>query len=173
MPLGAGLPALGGHGDTDRPGPFHNHKTFLATPNCILYRESFASRVRVRVLSPEGMLACAIAVKPGSYTTYCNRPLHERGVPASLPGAAEAVLDAGQRHIMVLLRLSLLRRLLAAEQIAFVLERTILNFCFRLSAASACRLPFDLYQGAQENTRDQSSFMDTTTQLFSGARSSA
>jgi AraC-like DNA-binding protein len=102
------------------PGPFRNHKTFLATPNCILYRESFASRVRVRVLSPEGMLACAIAVKPGSYTTYCNRPLHERGVPASLPGAAEAVLDAGQRHIMVLLRLSLLRRLLSAEQMAAI-----------------------------------------------------
>lgn len=102
------------------PGPFRNHKTFLATPNCILYRESFASRVRVRVLSPEGMLACAIAVTPGSYTTYCGRPLHERGVPASLPGAAEAVLDAGQMHIMVLLRLSLLRRLLSAEQMATI-----------------------------------------------------
>jgi AraC-like DNA-binding protein len=101
-------------------GPFHNRKTFLATPNCILYRESFASRLRVHALSPEGMLCCAVQVRAGDHTSYFKRPLHERGLPATLPGAAEAVLDAGQRHIMVLLRLSLLRRLMSAEQVALL-----------------------------------------------------
>ena len=101
-------------------GPFHNRKTFLATPNCILYHESFASRLRVHALSPEGMFCCAVQVRSGHRTSYFNRPLHERGLPATLPGAAEAVLDAGQRHIMVLLRQSLLRRLLSAEQVALL-----------------------------------------------------
>ena len=101
-------------------GPFHNRKTFLATPNCILYHESFASRLRVHALSPEGMLCCAVQVRSGDHTSYFNRPLHERGLPIMLPGAADAVLDAGQRHIMVLLRLSLVRRLLSAEQSALL-----------------------------------------------------
>ncbi len=99
-------------------GPFHNRKTFLATPNYILYHESFSSQLRVHALSPEGMLCCAVQVRSGDHTSYFNRPLHERGVPIMLPGAAEAVLDAGQRHIMVLLRLSLVRRYLGVERVA-------------------------------------------------------
>jgi AraC-like DNA-binding protein len=66
------------------------------------------------------MLCCAVQIRAGDHTSYFNRPLHERGLPATLPGAAEAVLDAGQRHIMVLLRVSLLRRLLSAEQVALL-----------------------------------------------------
>jgi AraC-like DNA-binding protein len=99
-------------------GPFHNRKTFLATPNCILYHESFASRLRVHALSPEGMLCCAVQIRAGDHTSYFNRPLHERGLPATLPGAAEAVLEAGQEHIMILLRQSLLRRYLSVERVA-------------------------------------------------------
>ena len=98
-------------------GPFRNEKTFLATPNCILYRESFASRLRVHALSPEGMLALSVPVRCGNRTSYFNRALHERGLPATLPGAAEAVLEAGQRHFMVLMRLTLLRHHLTAEQV--------------------------------------------------------
>jgi AraC family ethanolamine operon transcriptional activator len=99
-------------------GPFHNRKTFLATPNCILYHESFGSRMRVHTLSPQGMLCCAVQVRSGDHTSYFSRPLHERGLPIMLPGAAEAVLDAGQEHIMILLRQSLLRRYLDIEQVA-------------------------------------------------------
>ena len=99
-------------------GPFHNRKTFLATPNCILYHESFASRLRVHALSPEGMFCCAVQVRSGDHTSYFNRPLHERGLPIMLPGAAEAVMEAGQEHIMILLRQSLLRRYLDIEQVA-------------------------------------------------------
>jgi len=101
-------------------GPFHNRKTFLATPNCILYHESFASRVQVQALSPQGMLCCALQVSAGKRTRWFSRPLHERGLPVMLPGAAEAVLDAGQQHYMILLRLSLVRRLLSAEQMALL-----------------------------------------------------
>lgn len=93
-------------------GPFHNRKTFLATPNCILYEESFTSRLRVRALSPEGMLALSVPLRWGGGTSYFDRPLQERGLPIMLPGAAEAVFDAGQRHHMVLVRLKLLHSLL-------------------------------------------------------------
>jgi len=97
-------------------GRFHNRKTFLATPNCILYEESFASRLRVRALSPEGMLALSVPIRWGGGTRYFNRPLQERGLPLTLPGAAEAMLDAGQQHYMLLIRLTLLRSLLAESQ---------------------------------------------------------
>jgi AraC-like DNA-binding protein len=93
--------------------PFRNHKVFVATPNCILYRESFASPVRVQVLSPEGMLAILVPVQLGSRSGCFNRSLETCALPAMLPGAAEAVLDAGHEHFMLLIRLGLLRRLLA------------------------------------------------------------
>jgi AraC-like DNA-binding protein len=96
-------------------GAFHNRKTFLATPNCILYQESFASRLKVHGLSPEGMVAFAVAVRPGARTSWFGRPLHERGLPVTLPGGVEALLEAGQEHIMLLIRKTLLRRHLSAE----------------------------------------------------------
>ena len=62
-------------------GPFLNRKTFLATPNCILYHESFGVGLRVHALSPEGMFCCAVQVRSGHRTSYFKRPLHERGLP--------------------------------------------------------------------------------------------
>lgn len=99
-------------------GPFHNRKTFLATPNCILYHESFGVGLRVHALSPEGMFCCAVQVRSGDRTSYFNRPLHERGLPVTLPGGAEAVIAGGQEHIMILLRQSLLRQHLGVERVA-------------------------------------------------------
>lgn len=98
--------------------PFFNRKTFLATPNCILYLESFASRVRMRVLSPAGMLALSVPVRLGRRTSYFNRSLQPGGLPAMLPGSAEALYDADQQHFMLLIRLTLLRHLLPEEQAA-------------------------------------------------------
>jgi AraC family transcriptional regulator, ethanolamine operon transcriptional activator len=98
------------------PGPFLVRKVFVATPNCILYRESYASRIRVQVLSPEGMLACAVPIRPGVRTSYFRRPLHEQGLPATLPAGLEAVLDQGQEHLLLLVHLALLRQILPVER---------------------------------------------------------
>ena len=98
-------------------GPFRIRKVFLATPNCILYRESCVTRIRVQALSPEGMLACAVPVKPGSQTSYFRRPLHERGLPATLPTGLEAVLDQGQEHLLFLVQRFLLNQHLPPEQV--------------------------------------------------------
>jgi len=98
-------------------GPFRVRKVFLATPNCVLYRESCATRIRVQALSPEGMLACAVPIKPGSQTSYFGRPLHERGLPATLPTGLEAVLDQGQEHLLFLVQRLLLRQHLPPEQV--------------------------------------------------------
>ncbi|AUB84828.1 AraC family transcriptional regulator [Candidatus Thiodictyon syntrophicum] len=134
---GRGTPlALAGIQDTDDPccwersgqpwevigtplgsGSFRIRKVFLATPNCMLYRESCATRFRVQALSPEGMLACAVPVKPGSQTSYFRRPLHERGLPATLPTGLEAMLDQGQEHLLFLVQRSLLCRHLPPEQV--------------------------------------------------------
>ena len=120
-------------------GPFHNRKTFLATPNCILYHESFASRLKVQALSPEGMLAFAVTVRAGSRTSWFGRPLHERGLPATLPGGAEAVLEAGQEHIMVLIRQTLLRQHLSSERVA-ALERAAYSRLLPTSAETLAGL---------------------------------
>lgn len=120
-------------------GPFHNYKTFLATPNCILYHESFASRLKVHALSPEGMLAFAVTVRPGARTSWFGQPLHERGLPATLPGGAEAVLEAGQEHIMVLIRQTLLRQHLSAERVA-ALERAAYSRLLPTSAETLAGL---------------------------------
>ncbi|HYN77975.1 MAG TPA: hypothetical protein VES73_09295 [Lamprocystis sp. (in: g-proteobacteria)] len=98
-------------------GPFRIRKVFLATPNCILYRESCATRMRIQALSPAGMLACVVPVKLGSQTSYFRRPLHERGLPATLPTGLEAVLDQGQEHLLFLVQRLLLRRHLPPEQV--------------------------------------------------------
>lgn len=103
------------------PGPFRIRKVFVATANCILYRETYASRMRVQALSPDGMLCCAVPLKPGPRTSYFGLPLHERGMPATLPTGLEAVLDQGQAHLLLLVHLSLLREIFPAEQ-AFLLE---------------------------------------------------
>jgi AraC-like DNA-binding protein len=97
-------------------GQFRVHKVFVTTPNCLVYRESCATRLHLQALSPEGMLACAVPLKLGSHSSYFRRSLHERGLPATLPTGLEAVLDQGQEHLLLLLRLSLLRRVLPPAQ---------------------------------------------------------
>jgi AraC-like DNA-binding protein len=119
--------------------PFRNHKIFLATPNCILYQESFDSRVRARALSPEGMFVLAVPVRWSSRTSYFRQPLQERGLPVMLPGSAEAVYDAGDQQFMLLIRLTLLRHLLPAEQAAG-LAAAVREHCLAASAVLIKRL---------------------------------
>jgi AraC-like DNA-binding protein len=64
------------------------------------------------------MIAFAVAVRCGARTSWFGRPLHERGLPVTLPGGAEALLEAGQEHVMLLIRQTLLRRHLSAERYA-------------------------------------------------------
>lgn len=97
-------------------GAFTNHKTYLMTSSVILYKESFSSVAHISGLTPNGMLSFTIPLKLGSQSLYWNASITQNAIPASLPGALDAVLDAGQVHIIVLMELSFLERMLTKEQ---------------------------------------------------------
>jgi hypothetical protein len=84
---------------------FGHRNTYLVTPSVILYRESFDSRLRVQVLTPAGMFGFTIPIWLGSRSRYWESPYSASGLPASMPGALDAVIDAGQPHLIVLISL--------------------------------------------------------------------
>jgi AraC family transcriptional regulator, ethanolamine operon transcriptional activator len=90
-------------------GPFRNRKQCLVTPHALLYRECFAGGVRVQGMSPAGMLGWTVPIRLGGGSRYWGAALHEQGIPASLPGAVDACMDAGQEHLIVLAQLDWLR----------------------------------------------------------------
>jgi AraC-like DNA-binding protein len=94
---------------------FKHQKTFLVTPNIILYQESFESAVRVRGLTPAGMLSLTVPLRTGDRTAYWNQSLHEKGIPVSMPGGLDARIDSGQEHLILLVKLELLQRSLSEE----------------------------------------------------------
>ncbi|WP_295443856.1 helix-turn-helix domain-containing protein [uncultured Thiodictyon sp.] len=90
-------------------GPFRNRKQALVTPNWLLYRESFLGALRVQGMTPAGMLGFAVPIRLGGLSHYWGAAFPEQGLPASLPGALDARMDAGQEHVVALLRLDWLR----------------------------------------------------------------
>lgn len=96
-------------------GRFCNRKRYLVTPSLILYRETFSGRILVQGMTPPGMLALNLPIRLGGSSTYWNRPHDGRGLPAAMPGALEARMDAGQDHLILLLSQDLLKRVLGAE----------------------------------------------------------
>lgn len=115
---------------------FRYRKRYLATPSFVLYEEGFTAPFRVQGLTPAGMIGLSVPIVIGDRTSYWGKPLHETGVPASIPGALDAVIDAGQTHLIVLLTSELVRRSLGPEQAA-LLEATAAT---RVLPAGACRM---------------------------------
>ncbi|MEA2093175.1 MAG: helix-turn-helix domain-containing protein [Pseudomonadota bacterium] len=103
-------------------GSFGYSKTYLITPAVVAYQEGFDSAVRVRGLTPAGMLGFSIPIRTGSRTAYWNGPLHEKGLPASMPGALDAVIEAQQSHIIVLVNITVLHQVLPAETAAALMR---------------------------------------------------
>lgn len=98
-------------------GPFLNRKQYLITPAFVLYRDSFSCAVRLTGLTPPGVFGLAVPIRLGHRTCFWRAPLHDSGLPASFPGALDAVIDAAQSHVIVLIDLGFLRRTLPAETI--------------------------------------------------------
>ncbi len=91
---------------------FRHRKTYLVTPSVILYRESFDSRLQVQGLTPAGMFGFTIPLQLGPRSNYWHAPYSASGLPASMPGAVDALVDAGQTHLIVLISLERLREML-------------------------------------------------------------
>jgi AraC family ethanolamine operon transcriptional activator len=99
------------------PGPFANRKDFLVTPSVILYRENFRGSMRVRGMSPPGMLAVGLPLRVGDKSRYWGVSPEGGALPATLPGALDVILDDGQEQLIVLIALDLLRRSLPEDAV--------------------------------------------------------
>lgn len=98
--------------------PFRNRKTYLVTSSVILYRESFASCFRVHGLTPAHMFTLSVPLCVGPRTTYWKMPPDRTCLPVSMPGGLDAVVDAHQDHLILLIALDLLQRNLPEERLA-------------------------------------------------------
>ena len=96
---------------------FNHYKSYLVTPSFILYKSSYSSAIHVQGLTPEGMLGINIPLKFGKRSVFWNSPINTHGLPASLPGGLDIVIDAGQINVVVLIEFSLLERMLTINQV--------------------------------------------------------
>jgi len=96
-------------------GEFGYRIGYLRVPGITLYRETFDLCCRVRGLSPAHTFAFSIPLVLGSRSTYWGSPLEEPGMPATLPGGVDIVLDSGQVHLVILIDSSLMRSRLPEE----------------------------------------------------------
>ena len=117
-------------------GPFIHRKEFLLTPAFALYQDSFLSPSRVFGMTPPGLLGFAVPIRTGRCSTFWHDTLHEQGLPASLPGALEANIDAGQVHLIVLISLNFIHRTLAPDVASALLSAATT----RLLPASGARI---------------------------------
>lgn len=105
-------------------GRFGYHLRYLTTPNTVIYEESFDLACRVRGLTPDGYFVMSLPLRLGARTTYWNQPPERANLLAGMPCGVDAVIDRGQRHIMVLIRLSLLESYFQEEKIAGLKQAT-------------------------------------------------
>lgn len=89
--------------------PFRHQKRILVTPNWLVYVESFEGGLHIQGMTPAGMLGFSVPIRVGQGASFWGGPLHERGLPASLPGVVDARIEAGQSQLIVLVRLDRLR----------------------------------------------------------------
>jgi AraC family ethanolamine operon transcriptional activator len=73
-------------------------------------------------MSPPGMLAVGLPLRVGDKSRYWGTSPAGDTLPATLPGAVDVVLDAGQEHLVVLVALDLLRRSLP-DDVVHALEQ--------------------------------------------------
>lgn len=106
----------------DGGGNFRNHKDYLVTPSAVLYRETFDAGLRIHGLTPANMLTLSVPLRTGSRTAYWRAPPAANGLPITLPGGLDVVLDAGHDHIILLISIDLLERDFPAELLPRLLE---------------------------------------------------
>jgi AraC family ethanolamine operon transcriptional activator len=120
-------------------GRFGHHKTYLVSRSLVLYHETFAQCIQVQGLTPPGMLGFAIPLRLGPRSRFWKSELSGNGLPATLPGGLDVVLEARQSQLMVLMALSWIRAGLP-EPVVSSLEEAAASHLFPIPAQSADRL---------------------------------
>jgi len=88
---------------------FGSSNTYLAMPGVTIYRERFTGKTRIQGLAPPNTLVFAVPVTCFDNSTWWKAPLHESGIPFTMPGGVDVDFSAGQETIMSLIDLELLR----------------------------------------------------------------
>ncbi|PWV65602.1 AraC family transcriptional regulator [Plasticicumulans acidivorans] len=107
---------------------FHNHKDYLVTPSVVLYQESYSSCLRAHGLTPAHMLTLSVPLRTGARTVYWNTGPQANGLPIALPGGVDAVVDAGQSHLILLVSLPFLQQHLAGECLSQLMHAAAVRF---------------------------------------------
>lgn len=99
-------------------GPLGIERLQVVTRDVIAYREEFRVGIRVRGAAPAGFWVLSIPLQVGERTRYWGRPWKRGELPSMLPDALDVTCDAGQVHLVVLVRLERLRQDVPSEALA-------------------------------------------------------
>ena len=120
-------------------GPYRQENTFLATSRLILYREAFSVWTRVQGLSPPDMFGFAVPLRVGSKTHWWGAALHEKGLPATMPGGIHVEMSPGQQHLIALVDLGLLHDSMP-DELCVAVEKAACGHVLPTSRSAVARL---------------------------------
>jgi len=112
--------------------------SYLRTSSMILYREDYWGSLRLRGLGPNNMLAIAVPIRPAPDTLYWKSAIALSGFPCMLPGVLDVAFATGQKHYILLLEMSLVRKCLTEANYNKLIHLASQRFLPTPSAA-ACR----------------------------------
>ncbi len=98
-------------------GRFQHVLDMFSSPSLLVYRESYSLGVRLRGLTPAGMLGFGFPVAPQATATYWGRLHTGRSAPATVPGTLEAMVEPGHQQIVAFLNIGTLREALPEESV--------------------------------------------------------
>lgn len=102
--------------------------SYLKTPSMILYRENYWGSLRLRGLGPNNMLAIAVPIRPAPGSLYWKSAFALSGFPCMLPGVLDVAFAASQKHFILLLEMSLLRKCLQEADYTNLINLASLRF---------------------------------------------
>lgn len=120
-------------------GPYRQENTFLATSRLILYRETFLVRTRVQGLSPPDMFGFAVPLRLGNKTHWWGAALHEKGLPATMPGGIDVEMSPGQQQLIALVDLGLFHDSMP-DELRVAIEKAVCGHVLPASRLAVARL---------------------------------
>lgn len=99
-------------------GRFSHRIHAFASLDCLLYRETYDLGVRLRGLTPAGMLLIGVPVAKGGASRFWGKTQPDWNIPFSLPSHVRGNLAAGYEQLVAGVRIDTLRGAMSAEAYA-------------------------------------------------------
>ena len=98
-------------------GEFGYRIQYLKVPGITVYREAFDLPCRIRGFSPADTFVFSIPLVLSSRSAYWGSALETTGMPATLPGGLDVLVDRSQDQLLILIDSSLMRLRLPEEAV--------------------------------------------------------